>query len=399
MRRRVVLTYLSLLLGCAEVGQLTSTVCEEPCYTGPALTNNRGSCRPGVPRCAEGEVVACEGQVLPGIELCNGLDDDCDGVVDEYVTDPGIQGSCNNDVEPPFFTGTEAQCQWGQLVCRAGALECYGFIGPSIEICDGVDNDCDGLIDEDQAAVGVCYSGDPNDLSHPNVACRAGVIRCAAGAVTCQGEIRPTREVCDRVDNDCDGAVDNVGTATTAQPVDLVLMLDVSGSMSDKLARVRTALMSLLQIYSSDFYRYAIVYVPGMVDGAAEVILPLTSAQDVISMLASLSIGGGGVEPSYDAAVQCVDGTFQLDWRAGAVRAIAFFGDEDAQSVLGYSEHDATLELLRVGAVFYAFITPEHVGDYLEITQSTGGAIFNLVSSAIQLQLHLTSTLQNGCTF
>jgi hypothetical protein len=63
------------------------------CYTGPAATRNVGRCRPGRRLCtASAAWGACTGQVLPTTEVLNGLDDDCNGVVDNGVM-PDIQTS------------------------------------------------------------------------------------------------------------------------------------------------------------------------------------------------------------------------------------------------------------------------------------------------------------------
>lgn len=72
---------------------------------------------------------------------------------------------------------------------------------PSEEVCDGVDNDCDDLVDEDLARQ--CGSTDIG-------ACQFGTQTCQAGQWSeCQGAIEPTSEVCDDgIDNNCDGQTD-----------------------------------------------------------------------------------------------------------------------------------------------------------------------------------------------
>ncbi|ATB45320.1 hypothetical protein [Corallococcus macrosporus] len=73
---------------------------DTPCYTGPEGTRDVGLCQAGESVCTQDNSTACVGQVLPAIESCNGLDDDCDGAADEdfdLQTDPGHCGACNND--------------------------------------------------------------------------------------------------------------------------------------------------------------------------------------------------------------------------------------------------------------------------------------------------------------
>jgi hypothetical protein len=86
---------------CAHTGY-TGDFTGDSCYTGPVGTAGVGRCRTGYVSCTVG-VSSCATQVLPGTEVCNGMDDDCDGMTDENAT---------------------------------------------VEVCNSVDDDCDGAIDE-----------------------------------------------------------------------------------------------------------------------------------------------------------------------------------------------------------------------------------------------------------
>lgn len=74
-------------------------------------------------------------------EVCDGDDDDCDGVVDEGCDcREGEERACGTDV---------GACALGVQRCVAGAWgACAGALGPLDERCDGTDEDCDGTIDE-----------------------------------------------------------------------------------------------------------------------------------------------------------------------------------------------------------------------------------------------------------
>ncbi len=143
---------------------------------------------------------------LPSPEVCDGADNDCDGDVDEDVPEDRL--SCD--------TGQAGVCSLGNKQCQGGAFICVPITQPSSELCDGADNDCDGDVDEDDPSAGAsCDTGQPG-------VCSAGSKQCLGGGIVCVQDTQPSSEACDGTDNDCDGVVDNdcvLFTAPAAYPV------------------------------------------------------------------------------------------------------------------------------------------------------------------------------------
>ncbi len=163
--------------------------------------NGTGACREGQQRCAGGGWGACNGGVQPSDEVCDGgNDEDCDGQADEGC-------ACVNGATRPCGDDTGA-CTAGEERCAAGRWGvCEGATGPGAEICEGMlDEDCDGQVDEGCQ----CVNGATRACGDDTGACVVGEERCAAGRWgACEGATGPGDEVCEgALDEDCDGAVD-----------------------------------------------------------------------------------------------------------------------------------------------------------------------------------------------
>ncbi len=170
---------------------------EQPCG------GDVGACRQGVQTCVRGAWDACRGAVEPSDEICDGADDDCDGTPDEGLEAPACalnQGACAGAVQS---CGGEA----GWLACDAEGYAAHNAAYAADETeqhCDGVDNDCDGVTDE---ACG-CQNGETQVCGVNVGACTQGEQRCVMGAFDeCDG-VGPTGELCNGADDDCDGDTD-----------------------------------------------------------------------------------------------------------------------------------------------------------------------------------------------
>ncbi|MGH9868293.1 MAG: MopE-related protein, partial [Candidatus Polarisedimenticolia bacterium] len=172
---------------------------------GEVCSAGTGACQaPGITVCSgDGSATMCNAVPgTPSAETCDGLDNDCNGTTDNGFT---LGETCSAGV---------GACQAaGVTVCSGdgAGTTCNAVPGtPSAETCDGLDNDCNGTIDNGFVL---------------GASCTAGTGACeAAGVTVCSGDGSgtmcsavpgtPSTETCDGLDNDCDGTTDNAAVPT-----------------------------------------------------------------------------------------------------------------------------------------------------------------------------------------
>ncbi|MBN1771565.1 MAG: putative metal-binding motif-containing protein [Deltaproteobacteria bacterium] len=211
-------------LGCADDGSCVPEVCngldddcdgatdeelEESCST---------ACGDGVRQCVGGRWGTCSAR-QPTDEVCDGLDNDCDTETDEggtrwypdadedgYGASVGAIESCQ---QPTGYVSNRDDCDDGAADVHPGATE----------TCDGRDEDCNGTADEgcDCIAGQTQPCGEWGELGE----CELGEQSCAAGAWgECTGGVRPAEETCNGLDDDCDGTTDEGLTGDGLEPND-----------------------------------------------------------------------------------------------------------------------------------------------------------------------------------
>ena len=435
-----------------------------------SLINPCGSaCGSGYEVCQDGNWVSCTAPNEKE-EICDGLDNDCDGKIDEglecvcALQDVGVLFPCQED---PLICGqgfktcqcTDSDCATFNMtdcfalcywVPTSDADECDPLTGMELEQekCNNFDDNCNQKIDEDLFTV--CYTGPEGTLMVG--ICVPGAMTCEAGTwgsydldeqfmpYFCKDEVVPQEEICNGIDDNCDGITD---WGEEMNPTDVLFIVDWSGSMSDEMDAVMISLNQFAQTFSDEdvikwsFMRGPVAY--GVNDERLEFVQDLIGFSDFLGALADMSgnIASNGNTTAFEMLLDAIylsvhnitttltkaiaDLTwiglipgsgppvvesspplqnFNVSWRPGADRIIIVFSDESPQSYLApaLTKQDITSAVLGVAQLkLYIFSKWSGLADWEEIADLGNGEWYELTSNPAQMYSNLMDILNNIC--
>ena len=359
-----------------------------------------GVCKYGVRTCSFDGWSECTGAVGPSEEICDGLDNDCNGAIDNSF--PEQHQLCGFVEDADYGVGI---CTPGVMKCDNGGLYCDGHVGPAEEVCDGLDNNCDGSVDEGVANTTaiVCYDGPDGTMAIGE--CRAGVRYCQDGGFDgpCDGQVTPVEEMCDNLDNDCDGEVDE---GFDTRGVDLVFVIDISGSFEEEITSMIEGITPLLDDPITSNFRFGLAVIGRQDSGAyeppvsrhSEMVTNFVAADEFLQYLQAMQyMDDGGIEPSIDATLWCMDGSYPFAWAPTSQKVIILMTDEPAQTIISQNTANVNQYAIENGFEIFVFALPGHHASFLQMVRGEQDRLYTPAANSETVFQQIRQIFEDLC--
>ena len=317
-------------------------------------------------------------------EECNSFDEDCDLLIDEALVQPCYTGDPDT-----LFVGV---CSPGEAYCQQGV-----------------------------------WGSDRNDQFEPGF---------------CLGEITPQEEICDGADNDCDGVVDY---GEEIRETDILFIVDWSGSMDDQIEAVKVALNRFATHFAAEEpLQWGLIIGPKeFVEDEDETLVLVSDISPFDQFLASFAaLGNSGMDTGSEMLLDAIylavrnisaaanvdlaetvwwrnttsipdKEDFIINWRPTSERIVIVFSDEEEQSYLREIEdpegpgrpvtEQVVEDAVRAGINLKVYVFSSSGGfgnrtpDWEDIALAGNGSRFELTSDAFSMYNNLMSIIDEAC--